>query len=156
MSWVKPLFTVVLALIVGVMSLLPLPASTGQTLENRTVTVLLAVDEACTPKKHVDSFKTIISDISADLQRDFALQLKIEKCVPWKSHEQFSSLDTMFPYFYKTVPKKHVDIVIGLTCRENLEGEGTQQSCSDLLLSKRVSTGAPGVDRSRKIRFPGK
>jgi len=133
MSWVKPLFTVVLALIVGVMSLLPLPASTGQTLENRTVTVVLAVDEACATEKHCDSFKSIIFDISTELQRDFALQLKIEKCVPWKCNRQFSSLDTMFPYFFKTVPKKHAAIVIGLTCQKNLEGQAGisfyQDSC---------------------------
>jgi Tfp pilus assembly protein PilF len=123
MSEIKPLFIVVLALMVGVISLLPLPASAAQTLETRTVTVVLAVDEACTTEKHSDSFKTIISEISAELQRDFALQLEIEKCVPWKCHGQFSSLDMMFPYFFKTVPKKQADIIIGLTCRENLEGE---------------------------------
>ncbi|MFC2140928.1 tetratricopeptide repeat protein [Acidobacteriota bacterium] len=104
--------------------LLPLPASAEQTLETRTVTVVLAVDEACTTEKHCDSFKTTISDISTELQRDFTLQLEIEKCIPWKCQGQFSSLDTMFPYFFKTVPKKHTDIVIGLTCRKNLEGEG--------------------------------
>jgi hypothetical protein len=133
MSEVKPLFTVVLALIVGVTSLLPLPASAEQTLETRTVIVVLAVDEACTTEKHCDSFKTIIPDISIELQRDFALQLKIEKCVPWKNHEQFSSLDTMFPYFFKTVPKKYADIIIGLTCWKNLEGEGEEDMGSSKL-----------------------
>jgi tetratricopeptide (TPR) repeat protein len=123
MSRLKPLLTVVLVLMAGVILLLPLAASAKQTLETRTVTVVLAVDEACTTEKHCNSTKTIISDISAELQRDFALQLKIEKCIPWESNGQSSSLDAMFPYFFKTVPKKHADIVIGLTCRENLEGE---------------------------------
>ena len=133
MPGIKTLFTVELALLVGAMSLLPFPASTGQTLENRTVTVLLAVEQAgtrctgctrCTREKSCDSLKTIISDISTQLLRDFALQLEIEKCIPWKSNGQFSSLDDMFPYFFKTVSKKHADLVIGLTCRENLAGEG--------------------------------
>lgn len=119
----KPPFTVVLVLMMGVVSLLSLPASAEQSLENRIVTMVLAVDDTCSPGKHVDHFKTIISEISTELQRDFALQLKVEKCVPWKCHKQFSSLDTMFPYLLKTVPKKYANMVIGLTCRKNLEGQ---------------------------------
>ncbi|UCH97663.1 MAG: tetratricopeptide repeat protein, partial [Candidatus Aminicenantes bacterium] len=114
----------ILVLLLGTMLFSSLP---GNTIKKRTVTITLAVDENCFTKKQDprDFFKTLINDISADFEKDFSLQFVVEKPVQWKydGDKPSLSIDSLFSYFVKTVPRGHTDVVIGLTCQKGLKGE---------------------------------
>ncbi|NIM10461.1 MAG: hypothetical protein GTO45_00585, partial [Candidatus Aminicenantes bacterium] len=74
-------------------------------------------------KKRCDFLETIITDISCEFAADFSIQFEVEKCVQWNCDDRYHSLDPLFSYFFKTVPKGHADIVIGLTCRKDMKGK---------------------------------
>jgi hypothetical protein len=112
-----------LFLLLMAMFLLPLHPLHGSTVKNRTVNVILAVDETCPVEKLCDFLKNIIADISAEFAKDFSIQFEVEKCVQWNCHDRYHSLDPLFSYFFKTVPKGHADIVIGLTCGKGMKGK---------------------------------
>jgi hypothetical protein len=119
----KIISAVLLALLLIVMLLLPLYPLQESAVKNRTVNVTLAVDETCPEEKRCDFLKTIINDISVEFEKNFSIQFEVEKCVQWNCHDRYHSLDPLFSYFFKTVPKGHADIVIGLTCRKGLKGK---------------------------------
>jgi tetratricopeptide (TPR) repeat protein len=97
--------------------------------EKRVITVTLAMEAEClTGKdKSVDFFKNLVHRSLSSFEGEFALRFHLEKIVKWNCPVQDLDIDktvpALFAHLNKTISKGPSEILIGITCRKNLEGE---------------------------------
>jgi len=98
----------------------------------RTVTVSLVLDAGCpgNTQKRSEFFKNLLREVSTAIEKQFPLRLKLINQVDWDCNNAKiagpttkPTIDSLLSYLVTSVPQNNADIVIGVTCLKNLEGE---------------------------------